>query len=111
MFNLILFSGTPFYTVVTYIPHYHDDSITASIFRVFFYMTWLYMMLPMMSTDCMPIIHLITMAYKFITLCQHYERIGREFDRNVLVVSNEAAAKVLKTGCLEGIRMHQKLML
>ncbi|CAH2232303.1 jg21685 [Pararge aegeria aegeria] len=103
--------GTPFYTVVTYLPHYQDDSVTASIFRVFFYMTWLYMMLPMISADCMPIIHLITIAYKFITLCQHYERIRRKFDENVLNMRNEAAAMVLKAGCLDGIRMHQKLML
>ncbi|XP_034833170.1 odorant receptor 4-like [Maniola hyperantus] len=102
--------GTPFYTVVTYFPHYQDDSIIASILRVFFYMTWLYMMLPMISADCMPIIHLITIAYKFITLCQHFERIRQDFDKNVFVMRNEEATKLLKAGYLKGIRMHQKLM-
>ncbi|XP_023951767.2 uncharacterized protein LOC112055793 [Bicyclus anynana] len=109
-FRKTIVEGTPFYTVVTYIPNYQDESVIASILRVFFYMTWLYMMLPMISADCMPIIHLITIAFKFITLCQHYEKMRREFDKNVLNMRNNAATKLLKTGFIDGIRMHQKLM-
>ncbi|KAM3965506.1 LOW QUALITY PROTEIN: olfactory receptor 8 [Aphomia sociella] len=102
--------GAPFYTVVTYLPYYEDDSSIASFFRVFFYATWLYMMLPMMSADCLPIIHLITMAYKFITLCHHYERIREEFDRDILTMDNRRAVEKLKAGFLDGILIHQKLL-
>ncbi|XP_072938206.1 uncharacterized protein [Epargyreus clarus] len=101
---------TPFYTVVTYLPHYEDNSAVANGFRVFFYMTWLYMMLPMMSADCMPIVHLITMTYKFVTLCQYYDRIKEDFDRDVRTLRKHEAVAKLKAGCLEGIKMHQKLM-
>lgn len=68
------------------------------------------MMLPMMSADCMPITHLITMTYKFITLCHHFERIRSEFDVNIIVMNKKEAIDKLKAGCLEGIRMHQKLL-
>ncbi|KAF9422455.1 hypothetical protein HW555_001853 [Spodoptera exigua] len=102
--------GAPFYTVVTYLPVYDDNSVVALAFRIFFYITWLYMMLPMMSADCMPITHLITMTYKFITLCHHFERIRSEFDSNIKVMNKQEAIDKLKAGCLEGIRMHQKLL-
>ncbi|XP_022824923.1 uncharacterized protein LOC111355341 [Spodoptera litura] len=102
--------GAPFYTVVTYLPVYDDNSAVALFFRIFFYITWLYMMLPMMSADCMPITHLITMTYKFITLCHHFERIRSEFDSNIKVMNKREAIDKLKAGCLEGIRMHQKLL-
>ncbi|XP_045450482.1 uncharacterized protein LOC123659278 [Melitaea cinxia] len=101
---------TPFYTVVTYFPGYYDESVIASVFRVFFYMTWLYMMLPMISVDCMPIIHLIIMAYKFVTLCRYYQRIRKRFEWNLTIMSNEDAAKILMVECIEGIKIHQKLM-
>ncbi|KAL0821070.1 hypothetical protein ABMA28_005702 [Loxostege sticticalis] len=104
-----LLEGSPFYTVVTYLPFYDDTSMTASLFRVFFYITWLYMMLPMMSADCMPITHLIIMTHKFITLCHHFEKIREDFDENV-AVNKKHALETLKKGCLEGIFMHQKLI-
>ncbi|KAJ0175160.1 hypothetical protein K1T71_009301 [Dendrolimus kikuchii] len=106
-----IYEGTPFYTVVTYLPPYESKSIISSIFRVIFYIIWLYMMLPMMSADCMPITHLITMAYKFITLCHHFERIRDEFDQDILRMSKKCAAEKLRLGCVEGIKMHQKLLL
>nr|XP_021187731.2 uncharacterized protein LOC110374378 [Helicoverpa armigera] len=102
--------GAPFYTVVTYLPFYDDNSVVALIFRIFFYITWLYMMLPMMSADCMPITHLITMTYKFITLCHHFERIRTEFDEDTKIMNKREAIDKLRAGCLEGIRMHQKLL-
>ncbi|XP_049872168.1 uncharacterized protein LOC126371019 [Pectinophora gossypiella] len=102
--------GRPFYTVVTYLPKYADESVTAAGFRIFFYITWLYMMLPMMSADCLPITHLITMTHKFITLCQHYERIRQQFDEDINIIPKAQAIEKLKAGCLEGIQMHQKLM-
>ncbi|XP_075979648.1 uncharacterized protein LOC142978917 [Anticarsia gemmatalis] len=102
--------GAPFYTVVTYLPFYDDNSVVALIFRIFFYITWLYMMLPMMSADCMPITHLITMTYKFITLCHHYESIRKEFEQDLLTMNKTEATEKLKARCLEGIRMHQKLL-
>ncbi|KAI5651397.1 7tm odorant receptor domain-containing protein [Phthorimaea operculella] len=102
--------GRPFYTVVTYLPTYDDESVYASGFRIFFYVTWLYMMLPMMSTDCLPITHLITITHKFKTLCQHYENIREQFDEDIKVGPKARAVKKLKTGCLEGILMHQKLL-
>ncbi|KAG6444946.1 hypothetical protein O3G_MSEX003619 [Manduca sexta] len=105
-----IIEGTPFYTVVTYLPFYDSTTVFASFLRIFFYITWLYMMLPMMSADCMPITHLIAMTYKFITLCRHYKRIRTEFDRNMLTLGVRESAARLKAGCLEGIRMHQKLM-
>ncbi|XP_046966883.1 uncharacterized protein LOC124534886 [Vanessa cardui] len=108
-FRKVLVEGTPFYTVVTYLPTYYDETLAASVFRVFFYVTWLYMMLPMIAADCMPIIHVIIMAYKFITLCHHYEKIRIAFERNLLVMPNEAATRILKEGCIAGIKMHQKL--
>ncbi|CAK1542135.1 unnamed protein product [Leptosia nina] len=101
--------GTPFYTVVTYFPYFEDTSIIATVIRTFFYITWLYMMLPMMSADCMPIIHLIIMAYKFITLCQHYETIREEFQRNIKR-DRRQATEILQKGFLEGIVIHQKLL-
>ncbi|XP_059055754.1 uncharacterized protein LOC131849657 [Achroia grisella] len=106
----VLVEGAPFYTVVTYLPYYEDNTSVASFFRVFFYITWLYMMLPMMSADCLPITHLIIMAYKFITLCHHYERIREEFDHDILTMDKKMAVKKLKAGCLEGILIHQKLL-
>ncbi|XP_041980626.1 uncharacterized protein LOC121734212 [Aricia agestis] len=105
-FRKVLFEGAPFYTVVTYLPYYDDASTLADIWRVFFYATWLYMMLPMISADCMPIVHLITMTYKFITLRRHFERIRRAFDGS----RGSEARKTLKLGCLQGIKMHQELM-
>ncbi|XP_030020177.2 odorant receptor 2a-like [Manduca sexta] len=105
-----IIEGTPFYTVVTYLPFYDSTTVFASFLRIFFYITWLYMMLPMMSADCMPITHLIAMTYKFITLCRHYKRIRTEFDKNMLTLGVRVSAARLKAGCLEGIRMHQKLM-
>lgn len=103
-------SGAPFYTVVTYYPHYDDHSFIASFFRVFFYMTWLYMMLPMMSADCMPITHLIALTYKFITLRLYFKRLRENFDGDYRVDKKKAMRK-LKAGFLEGIRMHQKLLM
>ncbi|XP_063829790.1 odorant receptor 2a-like [Ostrinia nubilalis] len=105
----VIVEGAPFYTVVTYLPLYEDNSTTASFFRIFFYVTWLYMMLPMMSADCMPITHLIVMTHKFITLCRHFERIREDFDKNIVTNKKQALA-ILKQGCLQGIAMHQKLM-
>ncbi|XP_063539787.1 uncharacterized protein LOC134748886 [Cydia strobilella] len=102
--------GAPFYTVVTYWPAYEDSTMTADIFRVFFYITWLYMMLPMMSVDCMPITHLICISYKFVTLRRHFERIREEFDGDLVTMRKEEAEDKLWIGCLEGIKMHQKLM-
>lgn len=74
-------------------------------------MTWLYMMLPMIAADCMPITHLIIMAYKFVSLCNYYDRIREDFSKNLLIMNNQTAAKILKSDCLNGIKMHQKLML
>ncbi|XP_013183620.1 putative odorant receptor 85d [Amyelois transitella] len=102
--------GVPFYTVVTYLPYYDDDSTIASFFRVFFYVTWLYMMLPMMSADCLPIAHLVMLAFKFMTLCHHYDRIREEFDHDVLTLNKKRAVEKLKAGFLEGILMHQQLL-
>nr|AQQ73492.1 olfactory receptor 8 [Heliconius melpomene rosina] len=106
----VIVEGTPFYTVVTYFPSYYDNSFMASTFRVFFYMTWLYMMLPMIAADCMPIVHLIIMAYKFVTLCNYYDRIRRNFYNNLKIMNNQSAARILKLQCLRGILLHQKLM-
>nr|WCC57529.1 odorant receptor 12 [Papilio memnon] len=108
---IILFSGTPFYTVVTYYPGYDSTTYVASVLRVFFYMTWLYMMLPMMAADCLPIVHLIVMAYKFITLCNHFKKISKEFSRDKTNMRKESAILKLKFGCMQGILMHQKLIL
>ncbi|XP_063367808.1 uncharacterized protein LOC134656236 [Cydia amplana] len=102
--------GAPFYTVVTYWPAYEDPTVIAAIFRVFFYVTWLYMMLPMMSVDCIPIAHLICIAYKFVTLRRHFERIREEFDGDLVTMRKEDAEEKLWIGCLEGIKMHQRLM-
>ncbi|XP_063626991.1 uncharacterized protein LOC134798536 [Cydia splendana] len=102
--------GAPFYTVVTYWPAYEDPTTIAAIFRIFFYITWLYMMLPMMSADCMPITHLICIAYKFVTLRRHFERIREEFDGDLVTMRKEEAEEKLWIGCLDGIKMHQKLM-
>ncbi|KAI8434244.1 hypothetical protein MSG28_012341 [Choristoneura fumiferana] len=102
--------GAPFYTVVTYFPYYEDTSMIAAVFRVFFYLTWLYMMLPMMSADCMPITFLICITFKFITLRRHFEKIREKFDKDMLTIDKKDAAENLRSGCLEGILMHQKLM-
>ncbi|GBP60211.1 hypothetical protein EVAR_81357_1 [Eumeta japonica] len=88
---------------------YEDDSMIAKIFRVFFYITWLYMMLPMMSADCFPITHLIALNYKFVTLRHHFEEIRRVFDVDFLS-DKELALRKLKAGCIEGILIHQKLL-
>ncbi|XP_013169651.1 PREDICTED: uncharacterized protein LOC106119282 [Papilio xuthus] len=103
--------GTPFYTVVTYYPSYNSTTDVASALRVFFYMTWLYMMLPMMAADCLPIVHLIIMAYKFITLCNHFKNISKDFTRNKTNMRKESAVLKLKFGCMQGILMHRKLIL
>lgn len=66
-------------------------------------------MLPMMSADCMPITHLITMTHKFVTLCRHFERIREEFDEAVLE-DKKRALEMLKISFKEGIFMHQKLI-
>ncbi|XP_063540047.1 uncharacterized protein LOC134749071 [Cydia strobilella] len=102
--------GVPFYTVVTYWPAYEDSTMIAAIFRVLFYITWLYMMLPMMSVDCMPITHLICISYKFVTLRRHFERIREEFDGDLVTMRKDEAEEKLWIGCLEGIKMHQKLL-
>lgn len=107
---IIFVLGGPFYTVVTYYPHYYDHSFVASFLRVFFYVTWLYMMLPMMSADCMPITHLIAIAYKFITLRRYFESLREDFDSDYLIDKKKARDN-LKAGFLEGIRIHQKLLL
>ncbi|KPI98419.1 hypothetical protein RR46_09635 [Papilio xuthus] len=103
--------GTPFYTVVTYYPSYNSTTDVASALRVFFYMTWLYMMLPMMAADCLQIVHLIIMAYKFITLCNHFKNISKDFTRNKTNMRKESAVLKLKFGCMQGILMHRKLIL
>lgn len=95
--------------MVTYLPQYEDQTFIASFFRVFFYMTWLYMMLPMMSADCFPITHLITLTYKFITLRHHFVRIRVKFDKDVLV-DRKKAEEDLRSEFVEGVIMHQKLM-
>ncbi|VVC95244.1 unnamed protein product [Leptidea sinapis] len=83
----VISEGAPFYTVVTYLPQYDDTSTTADIVRSFFYFTWLYMMLPMMSTDCMPIIHLILLAHKFKTLCLYFEGLRTNLDKQIILAS------------------------
>ncbi|XP_068622836.1 uncharacterized protein [Battus philenor] len=105
-----IIEGTPFYTVVTYLPSYDDTSSIAFVLRVFFYMIWLYMMLPMMSADCMPVAHLIIIAYKFITLCDHYKKISEDFRKNLYDKSKQIAVAKLKYECMQGITMHQKLL-
>ncbi|XP_045538877.1 uncharacterized protein LOC106712496 [Papilio machaon] len=102
--------GTPFYTVVTYYPSYNSTTHVASALRIFFYMTWLYMMLPMMAADCLPIVHLIIMAFKFITLCNHFKKISKDFSRNKTNMRKESAVLKLKFGCMQGILMHRKLI-
>lgn len=106
-----IFPGAPFYTVVTVLPHYESCSTFASFFRIFFYITWLFMMLPMMSADCMPITHLIIMANKNVTLCRYFKKIRSEFDEDVFKMSKKESVNKLKAGCLEGIKIHQKLIL
>lgn len=96
--------------MVTYYPYYNDHSYIASFFRVFFYATWLFMMLPMMSADCMPITHLITLTFKFVTLREYFEDLREKFDNNYVIDKKKSYEK-LKAGFLEGIRIHQKLML
>ncbi|XP_047506493.1 uncharacterized protein LOC125050599 [Pieris napi] len=106
----VITEGVPFYTVVTVYPSFNDISMLATLMRAFFYITWLYMMLPMMAADCMPIIHLITMAYKFMTLCHRFEAISEAFKREVKI-SKTHAISVLKIKFLEGIVIHQKLLM
>nr|WCC57469.1 odorant receptor 12 [Papilio machaon] len=110
--NVLYFiPGTPFYTVVTYYPSYNSTTHVASALRIFFYMTWLYMMLPMMAADCLPIVHLIIMAFKFITLCNHFKKISKDFSRNKTNMRKESAVLKLKFGCMQGILMHRKLII
>lgn len=101
----------PFYTVVTYLPRYEDNSNAAKIFRILFYLLWMGMMPAMLSIDCLPIVHLIAIAYKFKTLCRHYKRIREEFDKDLLTMPKERAIVKWRAGYLDGIKMHQKLML
>ncbi|VVC95243.1 unnamed protein product [Leptidea sinapis] len=106
----VISEGAPFYTVVTYLPQYDDTSTTADIVRSFFYFTWLYMMLPMMSTDCMPIIHLILLAHKFKTLCLYFEGLRTNLDKQIILVGRNNAEDMLRRSFIEGIIMHQKLI-
>ncbi|XP_050667296.1 uncharacterized protein LOC126967026 [Leptidea sinapis] len=68
------------------------------------------MMLPMMSTDCMPIIHLILLAHKFKTLCLYFEGLRTNLDKQIILVGRNNAEDMLRRSFIEGIIMHQKLI-
>ncbi|CAG9098933.1 unnamed protein product [Plutella xylostella] len=104
-----LWGCIPFYTVVTYYPKYEDESTTADVFRVLFYIIWLVMMMPMIFADCFPITHVIILSFKFITLRRHFERVREVFDEDLLMKRSDAVER-MRDGFLQGILMHQKLI-
>nr|ARO76441.1 odorant receptor 36 [Conogethes punctiferalis] len=105
-----LYQDSHFVTAVTYYPSYDDNTIGATIFRLFITVVLLAMMVTMtVCVDSIIVVYLILFKYKFIALRHYFENLAEEFAK-----MNEAnpglAAENLTDGFVEGVKMHIDLL-
>nr|AQQ73501.1 olfactory receptor 21 [Heliconius melpomene rosina] len=104
-----MLTGSHFVTAVTYYPSYDDNSLLATITRIFMTMALFMMMLTMIvSVDCFAVVILIMYKYKFITLKNYFQNLRLEFEA-FDIQENCSGEKLLK-GLIDGIIMHEKLL-
>ncbi|XP_053611526.1 uncharacterized protein LOC128675845 [Plodia interpunctella] len=106
-----MYSGSHFVTIVTYYPSFEDNSMVATLFRVFTTAVLFMMMMTMIvSVDSFTMAYLIMLKYKFKTLRHYFERLRLDFDKINKSGDQRLAAEKLTDGLVEGIVMHQKLL-
>ncbi|KAJ0175162.1 hypothetical protein K1T71_009303 [Dendrolimus kikuchii] len=104
-------NGFHFVTVVTYYPSFDDDTILATVFRIFTSLVLFMLMMTMIvSIDFLTLSHLILYKYKFITLRHYFQNLKDDFDRINIAGEPQKAAERLEKGLIEGIVMHGELI-
>ncbi|CAH2087082.1 unnamed protein product [Euphydryas editha] len=103
--------GFHFVTVVTYYPHFDDNSLTAAVVRIFMTIILFMLLLTMiMTVDGFTVVNLIIFKYKFITLRNYFEKLRIDFENSLIEGNSKIAAKKLTKGVIEGIIMHKELL-
>ncbi|XP_026493171.1 uncharacterized protein LOC113398585 [Vanessa tameamea] len=106
-----VFEGSHFVTIVTYYPHFEDNSMLATFVRVFMTIVLFILMLTMiMSVDGFTVVILIIFKYKFITLRNYFEKLSDGFEKALKKENSTIAADKLTKGLIEGIKMHKELL-
>ncbi|KOB66659.1 Odorant receptor 22 [Operophtera brumata] len=106
-----LFDDSHFVTIVTYYPAYEDDSVIATVFRVFTTGILFVMMLSMILTvDSFTMVYLIMYKYKFITLRIYFENLRADIDNLNKLGKKILAVEKLTKGLVEGIVMHNEVL-
>ncbi|XP_052752246.1 uncharacterized protein LOC113513273 [Galleria mellonella] len=107
-----LSEGSHFVTVVTYYPTHEDNSLMATVFRIFATLVLYVMMMSMIvSVDSYTMTNLIMLKYKFITLRHYFEKLREEFDKTSITGNLQQATEKLTNGLVEGIVMHNQLLM
>lgn len=100
-----------FVTIVTYYPPYEDDSLLATVFRIFTTGILFFMMISMILTvDSFTMVYLIMYKYKFITLRIYFEDLRAEIDSLNKLGKKTLAVEKLTKGLIEGIVMHNEVL-
>ncbi|XP_014360575.2 odorant receptor 47b-like [Papilio machaon] len=102
--------GSHFVTIVTYYPSFEDDSIPATVFRIYCTIVLFMMMLTMiMSVDAFTMVNLIIFKYKIITLRRYFEKISEDF-KEMHKINRRLAVENLATGLIKGFKVHKELL-
>nr|QEE82754.1 odorant receptor 36 [Conogethes pinicolalis] len=105
-----LYQDSHFVTAVTYYPSYNDNTIGATMFRLFITVVLLAMMVTMtVCVDCIIVVYLILLKYKFIALRHYFENLAEEFSK-MNQANPRLAAERLTDGFVEGVKMHIDLL-
>nr|CAG38120.1 putative chemosensory receptor 19 [Heliothis virescens] len=106
-----MLNGSHFVTVVTYYPSFEDDSMLATIVRVFNTIIFIMIMLTIViSVDTYIVTYFIMYRYKFITLRKYFENLRNDFFTLIERKEVELATEKLANGLVEGIKMHSSLI-
>ncbi|XP_045450327.1 uncharacterized protein LOC123659110 [Melitaea cinxia] len=103
--------GSHFVTVVTYYPQFGDNSLTATVVRIFMTIILFMLLLTMiMTVDGFTVVNLIIFKYKFITLRNYIDKLRINFENELKENKSKIAAKKLTKGLIDGIIMHKELL-
>ncbi|XP_059047895.1 uncharacterized protein LOC131843278 [Achroia grisella] len=106
------FQGSNFSTVISYYPSYYDTSVAANVFGFFLTLVLIMMLFTMViSVDSYTVTNLIMLKYKFITLRGYFETLWDKFNKTRNSGNLQKAADNLSNGFLEGIVMHNQLLM
>ncbi|XP_013169649.1 PREDICTED: odorant receptor 47b-like [Papilio xuthus] len=102
--------GSHFVTIVTYYPSFEDDSLSATVFRIYCTVVLFMMLLTMiMSVDAFTMVNLIMFKYKIMTLRRYFEKISEDF-KEMHKINRRLAVENLATGLTKGFQVHKELL-